>query len=159
MIWAMAWIDYDSQTCSIARTVDILGERWTVLILRDLFNGVHRFEDLQRHLKVARDILAKRLNTLVEAELVERVAYRETGARTRYEYRLTAAGRDLRPVLVALMDWGNKHTAGEAGPPMLLEHLDCGATVHAALVCEKGHRIKQESSLNLIPQPAAKLAS
>jgi DNA-binding HxlR family transcriptional regulator len=157
MLLPMAWLDYDSRTCSIARTLEILGERWTVLVLRDLFNGVHRFEDLQRHLNVARDVLAKRLNTLVEAGVVDRVAYQEAGARRRHEYRLTPAGRELRPALVALMDWGDKHLADPDGPPMVLEHVGCGATVHAPLICEKGHRIKKEDALQIVPQPAARL--
>jgi len=153
----MAWLDYESRTCSIARTLDAVGERWTVLILRDLFNGVHRFEDLQRHLNVARDILARRLATLVDAGIVDRVAYQEPGSRSRREYHLTQAGMELRPVLVALMDWGDKHLAGNDGPPMVLEHVGCGATVHARLTCDKGHRIKAEDALHVVPQPAARL--
>jgi DNA-binding HxlR family transcriptional regulator len=153
----MQWTDYDSQTCSIARTVDVLGDRWTTLILRDLFNGVHRFEDLHRHLNIARDILTKRLKTLVAVGVLDKVAYRESGARTRHEYRLTEAGTDLRPVLVALLDWGDQHLAGPNGPPMALRH-GCGATVRARLICEHGHQMTTEDQLRIVPQSGAKLA-
>src|ERR1700712_4671370 len=110
----MTWSDYDSATCSIARTAQLLGDRWTVLVVRDLFNGVRRFDELQSHLGVARDILTKRLALLVDEDLVERRAYRIAGERARHEYALTPAGRELRTVLVALMDWGDQH---RAGPP------------------------------------------
>src|SRR5947209_18150506 len=93
MLRLMRWADYDSQVCSVARTVEVLGDRWTLLVLRDIFNGIRRFADLSQHLGVARDVLAKRLATLVDQGLVHRVPYQEPGARTRYEYRLTDAGR------------------------------------------------------------------
>lgn len=156
---AMRMDAYDSRTCSIARTTEIIGERWTVIILRDLFNGIRRFDDLQRHMSIARDILTKRLTTLIDAGIVEKVAYQDEGARTRYEYHLTQAGRDLIPVMVALMDWGNKYTADDEGPPMIIEHRDCGEQVHAVLTCERGHRIKQGRMLKVVPQAAARLAS
>src|SRR4051794_24706810 len=114
----MPWSDYDSSTCSIARTAQILGDRWTVLVVRDLFNGVRRFDELQGHLGIARDILTKRLALLIEEGVVERRAYQVAGARARHEYVLTPAGRELRTVLVALMGWGDHHRAGAAGPPM-----------------------------------------
>src|SRR5437764_370336 len=98
----MNWAEYDSHACSVARTVEVLGDRWTLLVLRDIFNGVRRFADLSEHLGVARDVLAKRLALLVEEGIVRRVPYQEPGTRTRYEYRLTDAGRDLRPALLAL---------------------------------------------------------
>jgi len=152
----MQWTDFDSSTCSIARSLDVLGDRWTLLVLRDLANGVRRFADLQEHLGVARDVLSRRLAALVEAGVVARRAYQEPGERTRSEYLLTAAGRELQPVLIALMDWGDRHLAGAEGPPMRVEHVDCGAVVHARLTCAEGHHVGGRD-VRLVPQPAAHL--
>lgn len=135
----MSFAAYESSACSIARTAQVLGDRWSLLVLRDVFNGVRRFDALQDHLGIARDILTRRLATLVEAGVVERREYRVDGARARHEYVLTEAGRDLRPVLVAFMDWGDRHLAGSAGGPVALVHDDCGETVHTRLVCDAGH--------------------
>jgi len=154
----MEWKDYDSSTCSIARTLDVVGDRWTVLLLRDLSNGVRRFDDLARHLGVARDVLTRRLNALVESGVVEKVAYQEKGVRMRYEYRLTEAGQDLRTLLIAFMEWGDRHLAGPDGPPMSLRHEDCGSSVHAQLVCEAGHVVRRGQT-RLVPQAGARLAS
>ena len=107
----MEWKDLDSRRCSVARTAEVVGDGWTVLVLRDLFNGVRRFDDLAAHLGIARNMLTRRLAALVEEGIVERVPYREPGARERHEYRLTAAGRDLRPVLLAMLAWGDAHRA------------------------------------------------
>src|SRR5690348_13077097 len=103
------WSDYDSSFCSVARSVEVLGDRWTMLVLRDVFNGVRRFDDLSRHLGIARDVLTKRLASLVDEGVLERRPYQEPGRRTRYEYRLTQAGLDLRPVLIALIEWGDRY--------------------------------------------------
>jgi DNA-binding HxlR family transcriptional regulator len=153
----MAWSDYESSVCSIARSTQLLGDRWTVLVVRDLFNGVRRFDALQSHLGIARDILTKRLGNLVDAGLVERREYREEGARLRYEYALTSAGRELKPVLIALMDFGDAHLATEDGPPMALTHEECGAPVHVHLVCENGHEVDDESPMRLTPLAGASL--
>ena len=152
----MRWADYDSRVCSIARTVEVLGDRWTMLVLRDIFNGVRRFDDLSRHLGVARDVLTKRLATLVDEGLVARVPYREPGARTRYEYRLTPAGYDLRPVLLALMAWGDVHRSGGAGLPAHLYHDECGTPVHVEVRCEEGHEIGPRTRLRLQPGPGSR---
>lgn len=153
----MAWTDYDSSTCSIARTAQVLGDRWTVLVVRDLFNGVRRFDALQSHLGIARDVLAKRLKLLVDEGLVERRDYKPERERARQEYVLTPAGRDLRTVLIALMDFGDKHRAGAAGPPVELRHRDCGEAIHAHLTCEAGHPIDATTRAELVPLPGARL--
>jgi DNA-binding HxlR family transcriptional regulator len=153
----MSWSDYDSSTCSIARTTQILGDRWTVLVVRDLFNGVRRFDVLQQHLGIARDVLAKRLALLVDEGLVDRRAYRPEGERARHEYVLTPAGRELRTVLVALMDWGDRHRAGAGGPPVSLRHRDCGAEIHAQLTCAVGHEIETSARAELVPLAGARL--
>ena len=142
--------DFESGACSIARTVDLVGDRWTVLVLRDLFNGVRRFDDLRDHLGISRHVLTSRLAGLVDAGLVERRPYREAGSRERLEYALTTAGRDLRSVLTALMDYGDAHLATGAGPPMQVRHRDCGAAVHTRLVCDEGHALEPEDRTDVV---------
>jgi len=149
--------EWDSATCSVARTAALVGDAWTVLVLRDLFNGVRRFDDLADHLGIARNVLTRRLAALVNAELVTRTPYREPGRRERHEYRLTPAGRDLRIVLNALKDWGDTHLADEAGPPNVTRHVGCGAEVHAELVCAAGHHIDSRDRLVSEPGPGARL--
>lgn len=147
----MEWKDLDSSRCSVARTAEVVGDAWTVLVLRDLFNGVRRFDDLAAHLGVARNVLTRRLTALVEEGIVERVPYREPGARERHEYRLTAAGRDLRPVLLAMLAWGDAHRAGPDGPPVRVEHPECGAAVHVELRCAEGHAVDPRAPLRSVP--------
>lgn len=126
---------YDGQVCSIARALELVGERWTLLILRDVFLGVRRFDDLQRSLGVARNVLATRLQRLVDAGLLERQRYQERPER--FEYRLTEKGADLWPVLVSLLQWGDRHLAGEDGPPVALRHRGCGGAVDDRRTCER----------------------
>jgi DNA-binding HxlR family transcriptional regulator len=152
----MKWADYDSRACSVARTVEVLGDRWTLLVLRDIFNGIRRFDELGEHLGVARDVLTKRLSTLVDEGLVHRVPYREPGARTRYEYRLTDAGRDLRPVLLALIAWGDRYRADPDGPPAQLLHAECGTPVRVHVRCEAGHEIDSRTRLAALPGPGSR---
>jgi DNA-binding HxlR family transcriptional regulator len=127
--------------CSIARAMELLGERWTVLVLREAFNGVRRFDDIQQNTGAPRQVLSTRLAQLVEHEVLRRVPYQDPGQRQRYEYRLTAKGLDLYPVLVALLQWGDKYLADDAGPSVLLTHKDCGAPVHAGILCADGHEV------------------
>lgn len=142
--------ELDSTRCSIARAVSLLGDRWTLVVLRDLGNGVRRFDELCTHLGIARDVLTARLTRLVDAGLVERREYREQGSRARHEYVLTSIGHDLRTVLVALMDFGDAHLSGSHGPPMSLRHRDCGAPIHARLVCDDGHQIGGDAPVDLL---------
>jgi DNA-binding HxlR family transcriptional regulator len=155
----MKWVDYDSRACSVWRTVQVLGDRWTMLVLRDIFNGIRRFADLGQHLGIARDVLAKRLAVLVEEGLVRRVPYQEPGARTRYEYRLTDAGRELRPVLLALLEWGDKYRSDPDGPPAQLFHADCGAPVSVHVTCAEGHEIGPRTHLTAKPGPGSRLVA
>ncbi|MCW2830743.1 MAG: transcriptional regulator [Aeromicrobium sp.] len=152
------WADYDSTACSIARTVQLLGDRWTILVVRDLFNGVRRFDELQSHLGVARDVLTKRLALLVDEGLAERRPVTIAGQRGRHEYVLTPAGRELQTVLVAIMDWGDRNRSGPAGAPMQIRHRDCGAPVHAHLRCDEGHEIGPDVKVELLPLPGARLS-
>ena len=112
-----AWIlDYDSANCAIGATVGLIGERPTFLVLREAFNGVRRFADMQRRTEMPRQVLSDRLARLVGEGLLRKVPYQESGQRVRYEYRLTEKGLDLYPVLVALMEWRDRHADGAAGP-------------------------------------------
>lgn len=150
---------YDSDTCSIARTLALVGDRWTLLVLRDVANGVKRFDELASHLGVARNVLADRLARLVTDGLVERTAYREPGARERHEYRLSGPGRELMPILVAFMQWGDRNLAGPEGPPAVVRHADCGARVTFSLTCEEGHRLGDRPRLRLEPGPGSRMRS
>jgi DNA-binding HxlR family transcriptional regulator len=127
--------DYEGQLCSIARSLEILGERWTLLIVRDVFRGKRRFEDLQRSLGIARNVLADRLGRLVDEGVLERRRYQERPER--YEYRLTEKGIDLWPVMVQLLQWGDRHYAHPDGPPMVLSHRDCGGGLDEHRACTK----------------------
>jgi DNA-binding HxlR family transcriptional regulator len=147
---------YDSETCSIARTLALIGDRWTLLVLRDVTNGVRRFDDLAAHLGVARNVLSRRLAALVEEGLVVRSGYRAEGARERYEYRLTEAGRDLIPILLAFLGWGDKHLAGPDGPPAVPVHADCGEPVRVSVVCAAGHDLGDRPRVRLGPGPGSR---
>ena len=124
---------YESQNCSIARTLEVIGERWTVLIIRDALLGHRRFEDFQASLGIARNVLSDRLGRLVEAGVLDRVRYQDRPAR--WEYPITERGRELAVPLLALMRWGDRHLAGPAGPPRLVRHATCGAEVVQRHVC------------------------
>lgn len=126
---------YDNQDCSVARTLEVVGERWTMLILREAFSRVRRFEEMQRNLGVARNVLADRLQTLVGAGILERKRYQERPER--FEYRLTEKGLDLYPALIALMSWGDKYMAPKEGPPVALEHKSCGHETSPVLSCSE----------------------
>jgi DNA-binding HxlR family transcriptional regulator len=117
---------YAGQDCSIAGALEIVGDRWTLLVLREVFLGHRRFEDVQRRLDVARNVLADRLGRLVEEGVLERVPYQQRPER--FEYRLTAKGADLWPVLVSLMQWGDRHRE-DGRRPMVLHHRGCPGEV------------------------------
>lgn len=119
--------------CSVARTLDLLGDWWTPLVLREAFYGIRRFDEFQGGLGIARNTLADRLRRLVDEGLLEKVAYQSEP--TRYDYLLTAKGRDFFPVLVALSRWGDRWLAEEAGPPVVYHHERCGHDTHGEVVC------------------------
>jgi DNA-binding HxlR family transcriptional regulator len=130
---------WDRSRCSVAGTLAVVGEKWSLLVLREAFFGVRRFADFQRVLGAPKAVLSDRLATLVEQGVLRRVPYQAEGERQRHEYRLTTKGRDLYPTLVALMQWGDTYLTD--GPPLELQHQDCGAPVHLELACEAGHRL------------------
>lgn len=125
---------YD-QDCSLARALEVLGERWTLLIIRDIFNGRRRFEQMTDNLGVARNVLTDRLGRLAEEGIIEKRPYQERP--TRYEYFLTQKGLDLWPVLVAMIHWGDRHLAGPDGPPVVLIHKECGGKINDRRICER----------------------
>jgi DNA-binding HxlR family transcriptional regulator len=150
---------YDSDTCSIARTLALVGDRWTLLVLRDVANGVRRFDELAGHLGIARNILSRRLAALSGAGLVERTAYRVAGERERHEYRLSGPGRELIPILLAFMDWGDRNLAGPEGPPAVVRHAGCGARIRVSVTCEAGHELGERPRLRLEPGPGSRVRS
>lgn len=131
---------------SVGRTLALVGERWTMLILREAFFGVRRYGQLARNLGIPRPTLSLRLRTLVDAGLLDRVQY----ATDRYEYHLTDAGLDLFPAIVALMRWGDAHLAGPEGPPIVLRHNACDGVADPYLACRScggeidAHRVTPE---------------
>jgi DNA-binding HxlR family transcriptional regulator len=124
---------YEDQTCSVARALEVLGDRWTMLVVRDAFAGVRRFDDFQRNLGVARNVLSDRLGRLVDEGVLMRHRYQERP--DRFEYRLTAKGVDLWRSLVSLMKWGDRYYAPD-GPPRVVRHRGCGGEVTAHLTCD-----------------------
>jgi DNA-binding HxlR family transcriptional regulator len=154
---ARPWIlDYDTANCTIGATVSLIGEKWTFLVLREAFNGVRRFEDMRRRTQAPRQVLSERLGRLVADGMLRRVPYQEHGQRARHEYRLTQKGLDLYPVFVALMEWGDKHAAGPAGPQVLLTHRDCGAGVNLRVACTDGHVLESPREVTPLPGPGAR---
>jgi DNA-binding HxlR family transcriptional regulator len=142
---------WDRSRCSVAGTLAVVGEKWSLLVLREAFLGVRRFADFQRILGAPRAVLTDRLGTLVEQGILARVPYRPEGERQRHEYRLTAKGLDLYPTLVALMQWGDRYLAGEGDAPLELRHRDCGEPVRLALVCEAGHHLNSARDVRPVP--------
>ena len=126
--------DYPRQNCSIARTLEVVGERWTLLILRDAFMGFTRFEQFLDRLMLAPNILTKRLRTLTEAGILDRRPYQERPER--HEYVLTERGKELLPVILGLMRWGDAHLAPQGAPAIVL-HAECGGTLDAHAICDR----------------------
>jgi DNA-binding HxlR family transcriptional regulator len=126
---------YDNQVCSVARTLEVIGDRWTMLVVRDAFHGIRRFEEFQERLGVARNVLSARLTRLVDEGVLEKRLYQDRPPR--FEYRLTPKGVDLFPVMVSLMKWGDRHAPSPDGPPVVVLHRDCGGEVDERFRCER----------------------
>jgi DNA-binding HxlR family transcriptional regulator len=125
---------YDNQICSVAWALELVGERWTLLIVRDALLGISRFSDFRHRLGITASVLAARLDRLVSAGIIEQVPYQQHPVR--YDYHLTPCGRELAMVVLSLMRWGDQHLAGEAGPPRTAHHESCGGEVEPRLVCQ-----------------------
>lgn len=143
--------NYPGQICSIAKSLEVVGERWSLLIVRDVMNGRRRFDELQRGLGVARNVLSARLLRLVEEDILERRAYQSSPER--FEYFLTEKGIDLWPSLIALLGWGDRHSTGPAGPPMLIVHKECGGAVSDRGLCESCGKVLNARDARALPGP------
>lgn len=129
----MKWQAVGEQPCSVARTLSIIGDRWTMLILRNAFLGIRRFDDLQHDLGVTRHVLAERLKRLVDHDILQKTPYYDR--QQRFEYRLTEKGRDLQPILLTLAAWGDKWLDEGQGAPVIFHHRDCGHVFTPLVVC------------------------
>jgi DNA-binding HxlR family transcriptional regulator len=143
---------YENQVCSLAGALEVIGERWSLLIIRDVFLGLRRFDEIQAELGIARNVLHTRLTRLIDQGVLERVPYQDRPPR--YEYRLTEKGLDLWPTIVSLMQWGNRY-AVPGGPPVLLEHRGCGGMVDEHRMCDRcGARLSVRDA-RALPGPGA----
>jgi len=146
--------DYDNQACSIAGALEVVGERWSLLIVRDIMLGLRRFDELQSNLAIARNVLQARLTRLQDHGVIERVPYQQRPLR--HEYLLTEKGLELWPMIVALMSWGDRYAAPEGGPAVVIEHRGCGGSVDEHRICERcGARLKARDALGR-PGPGAR---
>lgn len=150
--WAMQW---QADNCSVARTLGVIGEKWTLQVLREVFLGIRRFEDMHTHAGIPRQVLSRRLTSLVTDGILVRVPYREEGARERHEYRLSERGLELRTPLMALMAWGDRHLGDPDGPAIQVVHRGCGEPVHLEPRCEAGHAATGPRELRFSPGPGA----
>lgn len=131
----MKWDELASETCSVARSVAVIGDRWTLLVLRDCFLGVRRFDVFERRLGISRGLIADRLKLLTDEGVLRKVAYQERPLR--HEYRLTDKGMALYPVIMAIVHWGDAYYAGDAGPPLLHRHKACGCDFVPVMTCSE----------------------
>ena len=143
--------DFSQMTCSIARSLAAAGEPWSPLVLRDVWVGINRFDDLQRDLGLSRKVLAERLKHLVEAGMLERRPYSERPPR--HEYVLTRKGFEFVDVLMAMAAWGDRWTAGEAGPPVLRRHRSCGQITQVELRCSVCGEVLHAADVDVEPGP------
>jgi DNA-binding HxlR family transcriptional regulator len=147
--------DYPGQNCSIANALEVIGERWTLLIVRDVMGGSRKFGELQEGLGVARNVLAARLQRLVDQDILERRPYQE--APPRYEYFLTEKGLDLWPALVALLRWGDRYSPPD-GERLVILHKECGGTVSDRGICESCGRVLHARDARAFPEPVVDAA-
>jgi DNA-binding HxlR family transcriptional regulator len=145
---------FSDMACSLARTLDVAGEYWTPLIIRDIWQGRHRFDQIQANLEVSRKLLTDRLGTLVRAGAIERRQYEKHPPR--YEYHLTQKGTELMEALLVLISWGDRWTVKKAGPPMLIRHKRCGEAVQARVTCSECGEELRADEVRLEPGPGAR---
>lgn len=149
----MRWEELDREPCSLARTLSVVGDRWTLLVLRECFLRIRRFEEFEQRLGIARHVLADRLKKLTDAGVLTKVPYQERPRRE--EYRLTEKGLALYPALLALLDWGDKYMSGKEGPPLLRRHKSCGHVAHAVTVCSECGEPLDARAMTAEPGPGA----
>jgi DNA-binding HxlR family transcriptional regulator len=148
-------LDWSIDTCTVQRALQVVGDRWSFVVLREVFNGIRRFDDMRVRTAIPRQVLTERLSRLVDQGVLRREPYREAGQRVRHEYRLTSKGFAMYPALVALNDWGAAYYAEPEGPPLRFEHRDCGSDVHAVLRCGSGHELADPREVVPAPGPGA----
>lgn len=151
-----AALQWSPENCTIGRAMAILGEKWTVVVLREVFNGIRRFDDMRVRTQVPRQVLANRLAMLVDKGVLRREPYRQPGARVRDEYRLTPKGLDLYPVLIAVAEWGDRYLAEPEGAPLEFAHRYCGARLRTELHCAAGHEVADHRDVAPRPGPGAR---
>jgi DNA-binding HxlR family transcriptional regulator len=148
-------LDWSADNCTIGRTLEIVGDRWSFIVLREVFQGIRRFDDLTVRTAIPRTVLTDRLQRLVGAGILRREPYREPGSRSRMEYRLTEKGLDLYPLLLALQQWGARYLSDPEGPPIEFVHRDCGAPVELVMRCSAGHELARARDVAGRPGPGA----
>ena len=151
--WAVLQRDYPDQVCSIARSLEVIGERWTLLILRDAVLGFTRFEDFQESLGIASNVLTNRLKLLCDEQVLKRVPDPQRPGRPKYV--LTDKGRELAPALIVLMKWGDRHYPTPGGPPRVTLHAACGGNIGADLRCDRCGKQAKGDEIELPPGPGA----
>jgi DNA-binding HxlR family transcriptional regulator len=150
----MRWNELSEENCSMARTISVIGDRWTFMILRDCFLRVRRFEDFQERLGITRPILANRLKKLVDEFVLVKVPYQQRPRRD--EYRLTQKGLDLFPILMAIVHWGDVHMTDKKGRPLLHTHNVCGKDFDPVMVCSECREPLSPRQVHVHPGPGAK---
>jgi len=150
---ALGW---SIDNCTIGRALTVIGDRWTVVVLREVFNGIRRFDDMRVRTGIPRQVLSGRLTRLVAEGLLRREPYREPGSRARSEYRLTQKGLELYPILMALNEWGTAYYADPEGSPLAFRHRGCGGEVDIALACSEGHAVAGVRDVLPAPGPGAR---
>jgi DNA-binding HxlR family transcriptional regulator len=149
----MRWDSLDREHCSLARALAVIGDRWTLLVLREAFMGVRRFDAFEKSLKIARRVLSERLTLLVEEGVLRKVSYQERP--TRYEYRLTEKGLALYPTIITLVHWGDRFYAGETGPPIVHTHSACGHDFRSVVTCSECGETLDARAVTLRAGPGA----
>ncbi|MFD4606255.1 winged helix-turn-helix transcriptional regulator [Streptomyces sp. NPDC058464] len=155
----MEWLEASTENCPAQRALDVLGEKWTLLILHNAANGVRRFGDFHRHIGLSEAVLSDRLRKLTSAGILETAPYQEPGSRSRNEYRLTHKGWDLWPILMALAQWGEQHARGPEGPVLDIRHTDCDAPVRVVVECSVEHSTLTPGEVTARLGPGARLGS
>lgn len=148
--------DWSTEHCTIEAALRIVGDRQTFLILREILTGKRRFSEILELTGLSRQVLSDRLARLLDQELIRRHTYQSPGSRPRAEYRLTAKGFDLYPVVLALLEWGNRYEPGPDGPLVKYVHRDCGAEIHLVTRCEAGHDVTEPREAMPRPGPGAR---
>jgi len=149
--------DIGNQTCSVARTLSVIGDTWTMMIIRNAFLGIRRFDDFQKNLGVTRHVLTDRLNTLVQENILYKAPYTES--QKRFEYRLTQKGLDLHPILMSIIHWGDTYMDHGQGVPLYYIHKECGHKFRPILICSECYKPINAKEVTVLPGPGLIVAA